>query len=379
MAHRARALVHAAHADGSLPPAELGLEAWNLPLARPYAFGEAEMYMVELRQRFPAAGSLDARAKSLAEEARAMLAELSSEERLVVERATSAFADYAQAFAEKRITTQQLAILDRMGQAVRARYTSRGAGLADASRVEVETAKLQRTLARLAGDIERSRGLLNVLLRRPAGSVMGEPRELAAETVRLTVDELVARADANRGATVAADSRARAAAARKEAAKAEAHVPEFMVGLGYWQDPTMRPGLGLSASMTLPWLWGPGRERVAQANEEEEAGRAAQERARVDAQAEITEAHARLVSLEAQLRVVGAQELPAARRSLDALAANYTTGNVSLLDWIDATRTVLGLEMELTTLRGDLARAIASLERAVGAALPRTPIQESGS
>jgi len=57
MAHRAHALVHAGRAEGSLRPAELGFEAWNLPLARPYAFGEADMYMVELRQRFPAAGS----------------------------------------------------------------------------------------------------------------------------------------------------------------------------------------------------------------------------------------------------------------------------------------------------------------------------------
>ena len=45
MAHRARALVHAGRAEGSLPSAELGFEAWNLPLARPYALGEADMYM----------------------------------------------------------------------------------------------------------------------------------------------------------------------------------------------------------------------------------------------------------------------------------------------------------------------------------------------
>ncbi len=43
----------------------------------------------------------------------------------------------------------------------------------------------------------------------------------------------------------------------REAAEAEARIPEFMVGLGYWQDPTMRPGVGVTASMSLPWLWGP--------------------------------------------------------------------------------------------------------------------------
>src|SRR5688572_27995023 len=32
VAHRARSMVHAARAEGSLPASELGLQAWNLPL-----------------------------------------------------------------------------------------------------------------------------------------------------------------------------------------------------------------------------------------------------------------------------------------------------------------------------------------------------------
>jgi len=103
MAHRARALVHEGRADGSLPTAELGIEAWNLPLTHPYTLGQADMYMVELRQRFPASGALDARTRAMAEEAQAMLAELSSEERLVAERAAYAFADCAQALARRSV------------------------------------------------------------------------------------------------------------------------------------------------------------------------------------------------------------------------------------------------------------------------------------
>jgi outer membrane protein TolC len=265
MAHRARALVHAGRAEGSLPTAEVGVEVWNLPLAQPYALGEANMYMVNLRQRFPAAGSLDARARAMAEEAQAMLAELSSEERLVAERAATAFAEYTQAFAERRLQEQQLALLERMAQAVRARYTTGGSGLADASRIDVEVAKAQRALARVVGDLARSRATLNAVLRRPPGAPLGEPREAPPETVRFSVEELVSRAEANRGATLSADARLRAAGARREAAEAEARIPEFMVGLGYWQDPTMRPGLGASVSMSLPWLWGPTRDRMHQA------------------------------------------------------------------------------------------------------------------
>lgn len=379
MAHRARALVHAGRAEGSLPPAELGFEAWNLPLARPYALGEADMYMVELRQRFPAAGSLDARARAMAEEAQAMLAELSSEERLVAERAANAFADYVQAYAEKRLQERQLALLSRMVQAVRARYTTGGSGLAEAARIDVEVSKAQRALARVGGDIARSRATLNAVLRRPPGAALGEPREGPPETVRLSVEDLIARAEANRGATLSADARVRAAGARREAAEAEARIPEFMVGLGYWQDPTMRPGMGVTASMSLPWLWGPNRDRVRQAGEEEAAERAARDNASLDTQAEVSEAHARLVALEAQLLVIRGQALPATSRSMEALTAAFSTGNASLLEWVDVARSLLDLEMEMVVLHGDLQRGVASLERAVGTALPRTPLHEDST
>jgi cobalt-zinc-cadmium efflux system outer membrane protein len=379
MAHRTRALVHAGRAEGSLPPAEIGFEAWNLPLARPYALGEADMYMVELRQRLPAAGSLDARARAMAEEAQAMLAELSSEERLVAERAANAFADYAQAFAEKRLLERQLALLSRMGQAVRARYTTGGSGLAEAARIDVEVTKAQRALARVGGDIARSRATLNAVLRRPPGAALGDPRETPPETVRLSVEDLIARAEANRGATLSADARVRAAGARREAAEAEARVPEFMIGLGYWQDPTMRPGMGVTASMSLPWLWGPNRDRVRQAEEDEAAERAASDSAGLDTQAEVSEAHATLLALEAQLSVIRGQALPATSRSMEALTATFSTGDASLLEWVDVARSLLDLEMEMIVLHGDLQRGVASLERAVGTALPRTPLHEDST
>lgn len=376
MAHRSRALVHAGRAEGSLPPAELGFEAWNLPLTRPYALGEADMYMVELRQRFPAAGSLDARARAMAEEAQAMFAELSSEERLVAERAENAFADYVQAVAVKHLQERQLALLSRMGQAVRARYTTGGAALGETARIDVEVAKVQRALARVAGDIARSRATLNAVLRRPPGAPLGEPREAPPETVRLSIEELIARAEASRGAVLSADARVRAASARREAAEAEARAPDFILGLGYWQHPSMRPGIGITASTSLPWLWGPNRDRVRQAQEEEAADRSVRDNVGLDTQAAVSEAHAMLLALEPQLSAIREQALPATRRSMETLTAAVSTGNASLLEWVDVARSLLDLELEVIMLHGEVARGVASLERAVGTALPRTPLNE---
>jgi outer membrane protein TolC len=189
-------MVHGARAEGSLPSPELGLEAWNLPLARPYAVGEANMYMVELRQHFPAAGSLDARARATADDAHAVIAELATEERQTAQRAADAYADYVHGTRDHRIHHEHLALLEQMQGAVRARYTTGGSALADAARIDLEIAKTHRAIARIDGDIARARATINALLRRPADASLGPPVDTAPETVRLPVEVSNSRADA---------------------------------------------------------------------------------------------------------------------------------------------------------------------------------------
>jgi outer membrane protein TolC len=374
VAHRARSMVHAARAEGALPASELGLQAWNLPLTRPYAAGEADMYMVELRQRFPALGSLDARARASADQAQAMLAEVATEERLTAQRAANAYADYVHGRQDHALHHQHLALLDQMQHAVQARLTTGGAGLADAARVDLELAKTRRAIARIDGDIARARATLNALLRRPVDAPLGAPREVGPETVRLGIDELLTRASTTRGATRAAEARVRAARARRDAAEAEAEIPELTVGVGYWQDPARRPGLGVTASMSLPWLWGPQRHRLEEAKERAASELSSEDGANVELQSEVTGARAQLVALEQELLVVHGQAVPAARRSIDAVRAAYTTGNASLLEWVDTARSVLDLEMEETDLSAELAHAVAALERGVGSPLPRVAV-----
>jgi cobalt-zinc-cadmium efflux system outer membrane protein len=371
MAHRARATIHSGRAAGSLPTPEIGLEAWNLPLARPYALGEANMYMVELRQRFPAAGSLDARARAPAAEAEAMLAELATQERLVAARAATAYAEYVHGLRDHELHHQHLDLLEQMRGAVVARLSTGGTALAEAARVDVEMARTRRAIARIDGEIARARSTINALLRRPMSAPLGPPADDEPQTVRATLDELVAQADAVRGSAVSSEARARGAAANREAAEAEARIPEFMVGVGYWQDPQMRPGFGANLSMTLPWLWGPARDRVSESRELELAAREGYDAAILDARVEIGQAHAVLRAAEQQLITVHQQGVPAAHRSIEGVQAGYATGRATLLEWIDASRSLLDLEMEEAELAAAMALAIAALEQAVGADLPR--------
>jgi outer membrane protein TolC len=332
------------------------------------------MYMLELRQRFPASGSLDARARAMAEEATAALVELTIEERRVAQGAADAFADYVHGQQDHALHHQHLALLEQMQHAVLARLTTGGASLTDTARVDLELAKTRRAIARIDGDIARARSAINALLLRDADAALGAPRAVGPETIALPPDELLRRAQGRAGATRVAEARARAARARTEAAEAEAHVPEFTLGLGYWQDPARRPGAGASASMSLPWLWGPAPHRLDEAREREAADLSSVAAAAIELRSEVAVACTQLVASERELRIVHTQALPAAARSIDAVRAAYTTGSASLLEWVDSARTVLDLEMEATDLGAELAHAVAALERAVGAPLPRVSI-----
>src|SRR5207247_605248 len=100
--------------DGALPPLEVSGQVWNLPLVRPYSLGEAQMYMVEIRQAWPAAGLLDARARASTEDARAMLADLATREQDVIARVDHAYADYVRGTLDHRVHREHLDLLIEM-------------------------------------------------------------------------------------------------------------------------------------------------------------------------------------------------------------------------------------------------------------------------
>lgn len=379
LAYRVRAMFHAARAEGSLPPPEANVQIWNLPLTRPYALGEADMYMLEVRQMFPSPGVLDARARAAVEEAHEMLAELSTREREVVQRAGEAWADYVGATLQRRVRQAQLALLEEMHQVAQARYAAGGTPLGDILRIQSEQARERRALARIDGELQRARAALNALLLRPATAPLGLPSTLEPFTVRLSLDELNARAERTRGVLSQGYARLRAAHARTEAARREATWPSFMVALSYWQDPHERPGIGSMATMSLPWIWNGLRERVAEAEAREQAERASVQEILASVRREVATAHARLQALEQELSVLRREARPAAFRALDATRAAYVAGMSDLLAWLDAARSVLDVSMEEAEITADLERTVTELEWAVGTSLPRVSLGTPGS
>lgn len=369
---RARAALEQAGVDAALPSPEASAQVWNVPFNRPWAFGDADMYMVELRQRLPAPGLLGAREREGVATAGAALAELSTRERELARRVATAWAERLAAARHHRVHHAHLAVVERMVESARARLAAGRGPLDDLPRLDAERARVLRLLARFDNDRRRAGRSLDVLAGRDVDAPVALPDDAPRESVALPLQELLDRALARRGAVLAARAALDAAREGAAAAHAEATRPEFMVGLSAWIDPDHHNGYGATAGMTLPWLWGPGRHReraaAARLRAEEGGVREAEDAVR----AEVVEAHARVEGALRELAVLEGDAAPAADRAVEAAQAGYVTGGTSLLAWLDAARTRLDLAMEGIDLQLELDRALASLDEAVGESLPRT-------
>jgi len=372
---RARSALEQAGVEASLPAPEASVQVWNVPFNRPWAFGDANMYMLELRQRFPAPGVLGARQREGIAMAEAALAELATRERELIRRAATAWAEHRAAAGHHRAHQAHLALLERMSAVARDRLAAGRGSLDDLTRLEAERARVLRLLARFDNDRHRTLRVLEVLVGRPLDALPEPPDNEALVGVALAPQTLVERALSRRGVVRAAHAALAAAREGARAAHVEATRPELMVGLSSWIELTQHNGYGAMAGMTLPWLWGPGPHRERAANARVRAEESALREVEDTVRGEVLEAHARMEGALRELALLEGDATRAAERALQAAQVAYVSGGSTLLAWLDAARMRLDLAVEAVDLRLELDRALEALDEAVGETLPRTRLE----
>ncbi|MFT3765450.1 MAG: TolC family protein [Minicystis sp.] len=375
--HRVRALVERARAEGKLPPPEVMADVWQVPFTRPYAFDRAAMVMFSLRQQFPAAGALDRMSAAMAEEAQAEAAKAAAEARALVREVDRAFIAYAEASLRHASHDAHRAIVDQMAAAARARYST-GGPLGDVTRSQLELARTEAELAREHGMISEARARLNGLLARAADAPLGPPTWPEPRTVAVAPEQAAQLAAAGNPEVAMAEHMEKSARAAAEAAGREASIPMFTAGVSV-SMPTqdMPAGYGLSFGMSLPWAWGAASGRQRSAEQKALAEKAAVSGAKLRARTDASMALAAVRSAERRYLVLRDTAAPAAHRAVDAARAGYAAGGTDILMWLDAARAALEIDVDLATARGDLDRALADLDWAAGAHLPRTPLPAS--
>ena len=369
---RAHATSLTASSAGRLPPPEVMLQIWQVPVAKPYAVGEAGMVMVGLGQTFPAPGARGARERAGEQMASAERAMGVDRARVIHRDAEHAFADYVEATARHRIHVEHRSIAERALASARARHAG-GASLTDVAQAEVELARVD---ADVIGDRTRvlgSRARLNALLARDPVAPLGAPVSGEPEIASWDLATSVAKAQQSRPQLRAADAERHARTEEANAAAREATLPSFSIAALYFAPVGPMPvhGYGANASMTLPWIWGEASSRRDAAYEQAEAASSEAKAASIPVKAEVAMADMNMRASALRLQALRDRALPASRRSFEALWAGYEAGRTDVLTLLMARRSVVDIESEVVVARASLDHALAELDASVGVDVPR--------
>lgn len=369
---RARATSLSASAAGRLPAPEAMVQVWQVPLARPYAIGDAGMVMVGVEQSFPSPGARDARERAGAQFAAVDREMATDRARLIHRDAEHAFADYVEAGARHGIHIEHRTIAERSLALARTRHAG-GAAITDVTQAEVELARMD---ADVIGDRTRvvgARARLNALLARDAMAPLGPPVRIEPEIATWDLATSIAKAHQSRPQLRAVDAEIHARTEEARAAAREANLPSFRVAALYFAPVGTVPvnGYGANASMSLPWFWGEAGARREAAMEQVAAARTEAGAAVIPIDAEVAAADSNMRAAALRLQALRDRALPASHRSYEALWAGYEVGRTEMLALLMARRAVVDIESEIVVARASLDHALAELDASVGAEVPR--------
>ncbi len=373
-AARVRAMQAMSHAEGKLPDPEVMFQTWQVPLAHPLSLVDSQMIMTGVTQTIPAPGSLSGRAEARDHAATAEEAVLADRARELVRDVQHAYADLTEAVALHHTHVGHHGVAARLEAAARARQAG-GGPLDDVVQAELGVARLDADVASEAASITRAKARLNGFLSRPYDAPLADPEPGGPETTSMTPEALVQLAARTRPDLRAASAREDSERAALASAEREASLPSFTVGAYYFAPTNLMPinGYGVSASMSLPWIW---RGNAGKAESQRATAQASQfdvADARQRIGVDIGTAYATVQAAAARLRALQSGALPAARRALDATFATYASGRGDLLGVVRAQQAVVDTEMDSAQARASLDHALADLDWGVGTLVPRVP------
>ena len=207
----------------------------------------------------------------------------------------------------------------------------------------------------------------------PAEAPLGEPQEIAAPDETFDLRELAARAAESRPDLKAAELRVKSSQAALRLAERERDLPDFSVGVDYWQVPGGPDAYGAMLSINLPWFTG---KRSAEARRLEQmlrADEAALDAVRGRAQYEIRDAWLRVDAARRSAALFRTELLPKTAQTVEVSRASYEKDKSSFLDLLDSERSLRDVRLKHIQAVTHYELAVADLERAVGADLRRKP------
>ncbi len=338
--------------------------------------------MVSVSQGIPGLGKRAAKSQ-LASKSAEVHDELYSATRAeIVLRVKHAYYDLGYLDRALAKTREDEALLEHFEEIARRRY-AQGFGLqADSLRLQAQIMHATHRRQQLLGQRVDLEAALNSLRDVPADSEIGEVSLPPLPDLNLERESL---ADIGRRER----SEVRAAFRRIEETEKLVHLarirhrPDLTLGLA-WGNIRARgdqpagvplPGDGkdsyaVSVGLTLPLFRRKYDAGIREAAERVSAARLAYRDSTSTMEAEIRSLTFRIENIERQIRLFESTLVPQAEQALESTLAAYANGTVEVTGLLDIQRTLLDAQLGLARLQADYLKAVADLERAIGAAVP---------
>lgn len=355
----------------SLDDPELNLESWAIPINQPTNLNQANMHMVNLRQRFPFPGKLRLRGEVASQEEAMAVARYQAKEREVIAAVKNGYYELFMADRNIQITNEQLELHERVLRTTETRYTVGKTSQSDVVRAQVEHSDLINRLIVAEQERESAEARLNALLNRQTDALIGKTAELEPspttpfeqnELYRLTIESSPELREAVSGVKRAELSH--------ELAIRNQRYPDFTLGLGYWYTPqgNFQHTYSGMLTLTIPFFWTKSKhdreveEASAQIAKAEAGYRAIKNLAFLEVRDNLLKSNAARKSVS--LYRTGL--LPLAELSLKAAEAAYQTGRLEFTGLLEAERSLRDVRLGYYRALVALEQSLADLERAVG-------------
>lgn len=325
---------------------------------------------LSVQQRIPFPGKRSTQAAMLLDEARAVRAQLQSEELALAERVRMAWWNYSLSRKKATILAESRDVLDTLRNPVEARIATGEGAQADLLKLDNEVTSIAQRLAILRGSEAAAAATLNALLIRPPGASLPTPSDPSFRNVA-PASSLLARASLQHPEVLRAQALIASAQNRVTLARLEGR-PDFTAGLGW--NPVEDGGIARSATgkdqfmatlgVNIP-LWAGKSEASRQsASGELAAAQSALSATRSLLQQQVGSAYAAYVAESAALQPFASKLIPNARDTFELSLTSYQTGKATFLDIIDSWRQLLSYEVAYLENQTRLGQAESALIKA---------------
>lgn len=270
------------------------------------------------------------------------------------------------------LTDETTRLVEQVQQSVGARVVAGVVSPIEETRATVALAAVRVDAARARRALEAGRTRLALLWGSPTSVFTTAVGDLKAVPPPLPpLQDVTARiAESPELARWAAEMSQRQAALAVERSK---RVPDLSIAAGYRRfEDIDSHAFVVATSIALPFFdrnrggIEEARSRVAKAHEE---GRAVQARVA----AALASAYAALASAHDEVTALREAVLPGSRQTFDAVTEGYRLGKFGYLDVLDAQRTLIGADSQYLRALADYHKAVADVERLIGAPLTADP------